>query len=336
MSSLLALLAPVPVTELEFERLFAGSDTYDTLIALSQARRAASRAARELNDASADAMNIDVHVTALRAYSNAWYAFSARAIYARGAAARTSLPFEVAWHVSLPGAAACIVRDTSPVLETACATLALAAALQRRGAVDAHAADLPVARDTLTTLARAVLVPLHVPRADSGDAEVLSPVVAEALAAAIDGQQAVKRAIVARQRNEPVTKAVALLFTATRAFRRAAALRYGAFDDALGTTGALAHRYAAEALLDAAPSDTERGVAVALARRAHAIDPANATIAAFATDLEERNRLEFGMQAVPAHESLTVIAAETACAVTATPRETGGWTIEVPLLADGT
>jgi hypothetical protein len=46
-------------------------------------------------------------------------------------------------------------------------------------------------------------------------------------------------------------------------------------------------------------------VAVALARQAEAVDPSNERVREFARDMERRNELEFGMQAVP--EQLRVV-----------------------------
>jgi len=341
MSSLLTLHAPVPETPLVFEDMFFGE--YTQLISLSQARAKATRAARALD--AEDATAVEEHVESIAAYAEAWRAFASSYIYDAGSAARTRLPLEFSWRVALLNSGgvgkATVYTDGSPLLESACSTLALVAALQRRGAVDArgHTTDLLRARTELARLRDEVLEPLYVPRlapppvrfADNAtapsalalrlamadealthrrrDAVVLSTLLVDALDAAIAGQAAVKSAVACLQAGGEAVAArmSSLLFAGTKSFKRASSLlpRERVFASSATSTLALAHRYTAQALVDSGDA-AARGVAVTLARHAHAIDRANVAIERYMHELDDRNRLEFGMHAVPSWESVVV------------------------------
>lgn len=340
MSSLLSLHAPVPETTLRFEQLFFGD--YTLLIRLSQLRTAAAKAARSLD--ADDATAVGEHVDAIDAYAQAWRSFAREYVYDAGSDARSRLPLEFAWRVQLLSSSQeALYRDGSPLFETACSTLALVAALQRRGAVDSrgHHEDLQRAQRELVYLREAVLKPLYTPRVAPPPTRfvenvaapsfaalraalereslrrrepvVLSSVLVRSLESAIDGQAFVKAAVECLQRGSvSSTQMASLLFTATRAFRRAANLLPAerTLRSAGKSASSLAHRYTAQALLDASDvpgSDSAlRGVAVTLARHAHSIDSSNVAVERYMLELNDRNRLEFGMQVVPSSNEVHI------------------------------
>jgi hypothetical protein len=327
MSSLLTLHAPVPHDFL-FERTFMGE--YETLIRMSRLRGAAGRAARTLNESGGD------QVSALDEYAQAWRSFVATHVYDRGASARTRLPFEVSWQVSIFGSDAVTYSHAEPVFETACSTLALVAALQRRGgAASGSVSDLQRARDELSYLRDKVLAPLYLARA-SDEPPVLSRVLADAMDDAIAGQATVKAAVASMQAaTATATHLASAMFDASSSFARASArLPTRAVLAASETsTRALALRYTAEAVLEsvvagASPNEAQ-GVAVTLARRAHATDRANAAVERYMTEVNRRNVLEFASQIVPSSSSVHVVrtpqATEVRCA-----RHEHGWRVEMP------
>jgi hypothetical protein len=322
----------VPTTTVAFERNATGDGAYAALIQLSQHRLAAARAATALNDGSA--LDVTEHVDALRTYAHEWRRL--------GPTLAPSAARVYAWRVQL--LADTDVREyemSAPVLETACSTLALVAAHQRRGAVDARGAidDLPAARRELAWLRAYLDEHVHVPRTNSGrrDPEVLSRVLVGALDAAVAGQMAVKRGIAAMQDGSSSASSMAsTLFESTRLFQTAVDVlpTYAAFTSARTSTSALAHRYTAQALLDAvevgALQESARGVAVTLARRAHDIDPRNEAVRRYVDEIEARNRLEFGMQSVPTTATVLVTVTAAVASVTATSTASG-WHVAVPV-----
>lgn len=322
----------MPTTTISFER-GGGGDAYATLIELSQHRLAATRAATALNDGSA--LDVTEHVDALRTYAHEWRRL--------GPTLPPSATRTYAWRVQL--LADTDVREyemSASVLETACSTLALVAAHQRRGAVDARGAvdDLPAARRELAWLRTYLDEHVHVPRTNTGrrDPEVLSRVLVAALDAAVAGQAAVKRGIAAMQDGtSSASSMAATLFESARLFRTAVDVlpTYTALTSAHTSTNALAHRYAAQALLDAvdagALQEGARGVAVTLARRAHDIDPRNEAVRRYVDEIEARNRLEFGMQSVPTTATVVVTVTSAAPNVTATSTASG-WHVAVPVV----
>ncbi len=321
------------MTPLVFEDMFFGD--YNALITLTQQRQAAAVAAAAL-DAN-DATRIDEHVAALQQYATAWRTFVREYVYDRGSVARTRLPFEVSWSVSLVSPTPTTYTDGSPLLETACATLAYVAALQRAGAVTGVGLDTAVAE--LETLHDSVLEPFFLPQSShpesSRDAPraspVLSTVLCRALAAAIAGQARVKTAVAALQAGTHDASAMtAALFGARESFSRslAALPTTQAFRDAHRAVSALAHRYAAEALVDV-PDDATRGVAVTLARAAHRIHPTNTAVQKYAAELDDRNQIEFGMQTVPSWESIAIAIDASVARVEARKTDTG-WRVLVP------
>jgi hypothetical protein len=374
MSALLTLHPPVPASRLLFERSFF-DDEPEVLVRLSEQRMAFARAAEALaptSGATEAPTSLDALVDAIRTYADAWDAFARRTIYERGFAARSALPLEFAWSVRLvappssPDAASGggvtpppTFVEATPLLETACTRLALAAALQRRGAVSTlNTDDLREARALLERLRTDVLDALYVPRlapppprfASNADAPsidalfgalvrassaaaasgsrvppVFSTTLVRALERALAGQQGVKTAVaLVRAVDASAARIAATLFGARAAFAEASRLtpRHRAFAAATRVAEALAHRYTAQAIVDArerggvvvsgldvAGGDDPAavvGVAVAFARHAREAEPTNVAIAKYAAELEERNRLEFRMQTVPPWATITL------------------------------
>jgi len=236
-------------------------------------------------------------------------------------------------------------EDTSPLLESACAALALAVGLQRRAAAaDAAApaalADLASAVAALTDVRDSTLAPFYVPQtlifrprfpgnADapsfaalrdslaSGSARrnteppMLSAAFMDALADALRGQARAAEALAAAGAGAKAA-AAARFFAASRLFERARATLPHAPYAAAATrrTEALGFSCAARALLDAVDAAeaplAARGVAVALARRAAETDAANAKLGAHALELERANELEYDMQLVPLPDSIAL------------------------------
>jgi hypothetical protein len=343
MSKLLSLHAPQPATPLAFEETFFGE--YNALIRLTQARQAAASAAAALD--ATDATRISEHVEALRAYALAWRKFVHETVYDRGSVSRTRLPLEFSWRVALvSGDQDTTYTDASPLLETACSTLAYVAALQRWGAVSDTTHALELAVEELESLRSNVLEPFVIPHvappssADTRRREpaVLSALFCRSLAKAVRAQLLVKRAVSYLQGAEPssdtASHMASLLFAARSSFNGALSIlpTNAHFADAQRTVSALAHRYVAEALVDSSSDDAQRGLAVALAQAAHRMHPTNVAVQKYATELNERNAVEFGMQTVPSWESIELRAAnDDSTAGLVAERHNDGWIVHVPV-----
>jgi len=342
MASLLVLHVPVPSTFLAFEETFFGDR--DALIHLSRLRRAAALA-------GGAAVLGPEHVETIVTYARAWRDF-ATTLTRAGSSARARLPLEFSWRVQwLTSSKPVTIVDTSPLLESVCTSLAVASAYQRRGAESPRGDELVLARDELTRLralvaTRIVEPPLPVARfahdaaATSIDAlrtaferttmlPTREPVVysrtgIQALLHAVSGQAEVKTSLVHLASNGDARRMAVLLFRGAREFASAHALLPTEFERAHAVTTALALRYSAAALLDSATPNC--GVALALARRAAATDPSNASIRRFVADTEERNRVEFGMHTVP--ETVLVALSPGSSVVTAT-ETADGWRVDI-------
>jgi len=341
MSSLLKLSAPTPASNLEFEDMFFGDPS--SLVVLSKARRDFARSNNDL--------------AATDAYRTLWLAFWQRSILFAGSHARSRLPLEFAWNVSLfsPGGSAPptpgtttsnatrsaaggvggagaphLYRDSSPLLETACVTLALIVAHQRLCASGGEGAEFEeharAARELTEWVRSDVLEAFMQPRvarppdrvgygslADAiasqsvyrrREPEVFGPTLYKMIAYAVDGQLLCKRAIAALGAHD-LTRATAAFFRGARRFQEAAELLPAERSLRLAHTraSALAHSHLAQTIV-AAGDEHHYGVAVALMREAAAIDPANASIHRLADEYEQRNRIEFGMQTIPAGDSV--------------------------------
>lgn len=326
MSSLLALQPPAPTSTLSFDQYFRGDSS--ELVRLSRRRRQIVDALAS-NDAAA--------VVVVDEYRRQWLDFWRRNIVHANAAARSRQPLAFEWQVQLVGTESHSIRysDPSPLLETACVTLASAALHQRLAAAAARLEDAEreaaTAMSTLRWLRSEVLEPMarrkvdEPPRRDPNkllsismemevrsrairvrEPEVFSPGLVEALEASVGGQLSAKRAVAAVAERQPLV-AAGHFFEAARLFGRAHSTLVA--EETLARsqrkTTAMAHRYLAEALVEEASPDVY-GVAVALAREATAIDPTNDALRRFNDEMRERNRIEFGMKTVPESEAIVL------------------------------
>lgn len=134
---------------------------------------------------------------------------------------------------------------------------------------------------------------------------VLSPHLVAALEAAVHGVLNAKRAVVAASERRPLD-ASGHFFVAARLFSSAERTLPAEeqFGESAQRVSALAYRYLADVIVDTLPDDV--GVAVALAREATAQDPSSEALRAFRADMEERNRIVFGMRSVPDTDSIVI------------------------------
>jgi len=251
------------------------------------------------------------------------------------ASARSLRPLQFAWRVQLVSSEshAITYTDPSPLLETACVTLASAALHQRLSASAASLEDAerhgnlalealrwlrvdvleimarrntdePPARDTRRRLDVAMDLEVVSRSVRRREPEVFSPLLIRALEDAVCGQLAAKRAIAAVA-NSQATEATGHFFEAARLFDRARGTLPAetSLVASQRRTTAMAHRYLAEAIIAEASPDVH-GVAVALAREATALDPTSEPLRRFNDEMRERNRIEFGMKTVPVSEAI--------------------------------
>ena len=316
---MLTLRPPVPTGDFEFETAFRRPNT-DALIALSAARRRATTALVPVAlHADADAGTVQQALERAHAYHRLWTEYW-RQYLALPGACTTRLPVAWRWRIDVfaaddgtPQVMPAETIDPSPLVETACATLAVIATAQRLAALshgDAAVALLDQASDMVQWL-RADVLPRFRPRVrpkhvHGREPYVMSDTVLASIADALRAQKLCKVTMQRAVRNDdaPIVTAIQL-FRAARHMQTALAGVPAAGGLLRGhqRAAAGAYRFLAQALMD---TNAEwGGVAVACAKEAVHLTRGEAHVDVLAA-LKKRNDLECGMQAVPRRAAVHV------------------------------
>ncbi len=312
---MLTLQPPVPTGDFEFETTFREPDV-DTRTRLSAARSRMTRAMLPLvttegeGDVTADV--VQEAIQAATGYRERWLPFWRNHVSMPGTCT-TRVPVEFRWRVALfaaaPGEGSCEYADPSPLVETACVTLAVAAAHQRMANARSARAAAELARAAeLIEWVRTDVLPRFRPRIGGARREpyVMSDGVLEAVHHAIGGQAACKAAMLQAVRAPPPpTRTAVELFRGARRFQQAVdvlpatiALRRGGNRASAG-----AYRYLALALIE--ENAEYGGVAVACAAEAVRL-AGGGRHGDFLSDMQRRNDGECGMQTVPLRTHLSL------------------------------